>query len=125
MNSPDWYAPDSINSPPTVAQLLWVIPYMSMIQEGGWPPSSKVTGYSGSNKGRQMSSEAKFTKPCIVHADISRRLEKEGIDGIILEYLYTVPDHYNENVQHVANALRVPTENIYQRMRNTLERMTS
>ena len=124
MNSPDWYAPDSIKSPPTVAQFRWLIPHLPLLQEGFWPPSYKVTGYSGSNKGRQIKTEAKFTKPCIVHADITRRIEKAGLDGLLLEYLYTNPENYNENVQHVANALRVPTDEIFQRMRNTLERMT-
>ena len=41
-----------------------------------------------------------------------------------LEYIYSNPQNYYENVQHVANALRVPTDEIFQRMRKTLERMT-
>ena len=71
-----------------------------------------------------MASEAKFTKPCIVAADIERLIERERTDGILLEFVYSNPQNYNENVQHVANALRVPTDEIFQRMRNTLERMT-
>ena len=125
MSSPDWYSPDGIKSPPTVAQLLWVIPHLPAMKQGWWPPSHKETGYSGSNKGRQISSEAKFTKPCIVAADVERLIERERTDGILLEYVYSNPQNYNENVHHVANALRVPTDEIFQRMRNTLERMTA
>ncbi len=124
MSSPDWYAPDSIKSPPTVAQLLWVIPYLPSMKQGWWPPKHSEVGYTGSSKGRQMLAEAKFTKPCIVAADIERLIEREMIDGILLEFIYSNPENYNENVQHVANALRVPMDNIFQRMRKTLERMT-
>ena len=124
MNSPGWYAPDSIKSPPTIPQLLWVLPHLPEIKAGFWPPSHKETGYSGSSKGRQGSSEAKFVKPCVVAADIEKLIERERIDGILLEYIYSNPQNYYENVQHVANALRVPTDEIFRRMRKTLERMT-
>ena len=119
MSSPDWYSPDGIKSPPTVAQLLWVIPHLYMIREGSWP-SAKETGHYG----RVINTEAKFTKACRVAADIDRIIERERFDGLLLEFVCTVPENYNENIQHVANALRVTTDEIFQRMRNTLERMT-
>ncbi|KKM64049.1 hypothetical protein LCGC14_1505340 [marine sediment metagenome] len=122
MNSPDWYSPDSIDY--SSSQIIWLMPHLQDIKTGFWPPRHSEVGYSGSSKGRVINKEAKFTKPCIVAAELEVKIEKQGLDGILLEYIYSNPQNYYENVQHVANALRVPTDEIFQRMRKTLERMT-
>ena len=118
----DWYSFEAFNF--SQNQTLWALSHLQLLRDGFWPPEHRETGYTGTkgNKGRK---HAPFENAAIIAAEIDKRIVAIGLDGILLEYIYSNPQNYYENVQHVANALRVPTDEIFQRMRKTLERMTA
>jgi len=77
----EWYSPASIKF--SRSQIIWIITNLELIEEGGWPPDFKITGYTGSKKGRRFG-PAYFEAPLCISAEVKRRLELTKKDGKIL-----------------------------------------
>ena len=77
----EWYSPGDIIF--SRDQIIWIISNMDIIESGRWPTDFKVTGYTGSKKGRRFG-PAYFEVPCSISAEIKRRLKLTGKDGKIL-----------------------------------------
>ena len=77
----DWYSPGEILF--KREEILWVLQYIELIENGIWPPDFKSTGYTGGNRGRRFG-PAYFECPVMISAEVKRRLEVTGQDGKIL-----------------------------------------
>ena len=76
----DWYSPGEIRF--KVQEALWLLQNLQTLEGGQWPPEASnyvdIPGKSGRQK-------APFETAVQFHAEITDRLEKCGIDGLILE----------------------------------------
>jgi len=95
-----------------------------MLRDGVYPNQHKESGYTGNPQRKRIKPHAPFEKACQVHAEIDKLLESQGIDGIILEYIYTVPQNYYDNIEHVARALRVDRSVVFERIKAVMGRIT-
>jgi len=77
----DWYSPGEILFQRD--EILWVLQYIELIEEGVWPPDFKHTGYTGGKRGRRFGS-AYFEVPITISAEVKRRLSATGEDGKLL-----------------------------------------
>lgn len=80
----DWYSPREIRF--TRRQVLWLIRNLETLRGGHWPP--EASSYIDIPIGkRAISKKAGFVTPVEYAAEIDTRLERAGIDGLILEAL--------------------------------------
>lgn len=82
----DWYSfKDIVFSAP---QIVWVLSNAELVKTGEWPPEPISSGYTALPSIRKGGRKnARFTKPIEVIAEIERRLEHCGLDGL-MAYLY-------------------------------------
>ena len=108
-----FYAPRDIKF--TRPQVLWLIRNLPTLREGYWPKeeSSYVDIPMGKKAGK---SGAYFTKPIEYAAEIESRLERAGIDGLILEAI----ECWDKSVASLASYLRVAEWVIIRRRRRAL-----
>lgn len=82
MPEKDWFSPREIRF--TRRQVLWLIRNLNTLRDGHWPP--EASNYIDIPIGeRSTSKKAPFVTPVEYAAEILTRLEKAGIDGLILE----------------------------------------
>ena len=62
-------------------QILWVLENAQSFRDGHWPKRDS-SGYFAVIGKRQVKSEASFTKPALIWAEVSTRLEQCGDDGL-------------------------------------------
>jgi len=78
----NWYSPGSVHF--TRRQVLWLLENLGTLKTGYWPP--EASNYIDVPMGKKSSSRrASFTTPIEYATEIEERLEKCGIDGIMLE----------------------------------------
>ena len=81
MTDSDWYSPGQIRFNQKTA--LWLIHNLGTLGDGHWPPeASSYVDIQGKKSGRHR---APFETPIEYAIEIEQRLEKCGIDGLILE----------------------------------------
>ncbi len=78
----EWYSPSEINY--SREHCIFIILNLEDMKIGRWPPEHKVTGYAGKTKGG-INKRASFDNPCVVAAEISRRLKFTKTDGKLLK----------------------------------------
>ena len=100
-----WYSPREIKF--SREQVLWLIRNLPALREGSWPveASSYIDIPIGKNIGKH---KAYFETPVEYAAEIQYRLERAGIDGLILEAI----ECWDKSESSMASYLRLPIEDI-------------
>lgn len=109
----DWYSPGEIRF--TRAQVLWLIRNLPILREGYWP--AEASNYIDIPIGkRPRRSHAYFETPIEYAVEIQIRLEKCGIDGLILEAI----EGWGKSEASIASYLRMAEWTIGRRRRKAL-----
>lgn len=108
-----WYSPREIYF--NRAQVLWLIKNLPALRAGTWPAeaSSYIDIPLGKRTGRH---KAYFETPAEFAAEIETRLERAGIDGLILEAI----ECWEKSIPSLAAYLRMPDWVIARRRRKAL-----
>ena len=77
----EWYALNQIRF--TGEEIIWVLCSAGLLHEGDWPPEPMVSGDIPTIK-KGGKKNARFTKPVEVIAEVERRLEHCGFDGLLV-----------------------------------------
>ncbi len=120
MTKKDWYNPHSIRF--TRSQVKWLIPHLPLLRAGSYPRNPKESGYTDPGiKSRQFKAGAAFEIPVGIAAELDIRIEKCGVDGLMLEFLYAFePDDELFVMEHMAQCLNLERREVEQRIRNAL-----
>ena len=77
MSPKDWFSPSEIRF--TREEMIWLITWLTLLQEGRWPPEHKETGYTGHQGSRGH--RAPFETPVQFAAEVDTRLKTTGEAG--------------------------------------------
>ena len=111
----EWYSPSEIIFTRNTA--LWLIKHLVLLREGYWPPeASNYIDLPGTG-----SKKAYFETPIQYAAEIEARLEKCGLDGLILEAI----ECWEKSVASLANYFQKPEWVIYKRRKMALDYIAS
>ncbi len=115
----NWYSYASFKF--TKAQIKWGEANIVTLRNGVWPPSHKESGYVGEPYKKRVSHEGSFVKAASIAAELDYRIEKCGVDGLMLEFLYAF-DSADELfvMEHMAQCLNLERKEVTQRIRNAL-----
>lgn len=78
----DWYSPSEITF--QREEIIWILQNLDSLSAGIRPPEHKETGYPGKKRGG-ISKRAYFEDPCMIAAEVSRRLKLTKTDGKLLK----------------------------------------
>lgn len=119
MKEKDWYSPHSIRF--SKSQVKWLIPLLPMLRNGEYPPNPTVTGYVEQSGKPQFRPGARFETPAGLAAELDIRIQRAGLDGLLLELLYSGdPDDELFIIQHIALALGEDIERVEKRLKQAL-----
>lgn len=99
--------------------MLFLIKNLPQLKEGYWPANPAESGYVDlplARKGKARSHRAYFETPAEYAAEIETRLEKAGIDGLILEAI----ECWDKSAASMASYFRMPEWSIRKRAKNAL-----
>ena len=120
MKKRDWYSPHTVTKF-TKPMVKWVIPRLSMLRDGSYPVNPKETGYSEVGGRPDYKPGAKFEIAAGIAAELDIRLQKAGVDGLLLEFLYSLePNDELFIIEHIAQCLHVERKEVSQRIHNAL-----
>ncbi len=121
MIDPEYYSPHTIRY--TKAQVKWLISIFPLLRSGSYPPSGKETGYLEYKVlVKRGNPQAKFVRAAQIAAELDLRIQRAGLDGLLLELLYSSsPDDELFIIQHIAMALGEDIERVARRIRNALQ----
>lgn len=109
----DFYAPREIWF--SRQQVLWLIRNLPTLREGYWP--AEASSYIDIPiRKKTRSTQAYFETPIDYAVEIQARLEKCGLDGLILEAI----EGWDKSVASMAAYLRKPEWSIRKRRKNAL-----
>ena len=120
MNEKEWHHPSSIRF--SREQVKWLIYHLPTLRNGSYPRNPKETGYTDAGiSQRQFRRGAKFETPAIIAAELDVRIQRAGVDGLMLEFLYS-GDYADELfvIEHMAIMLGVDRREIARRIQNAL-----
>ena|ERR1035437_9133437 len=88
-------------------QMLFLISFLDVLEDGIWPTEGKETGYTDTNIQRQINSAAPFEILREINGEVSVRLKAAGEDGATLchEVQSLHADDYSELSRAARNAL--------------------
>lgn len=70
-------------------QVLWLLPWLPSIREGGWPPDPRYTGYTDAlSVMKTRSHRAPWEEACLIATELDARIEACGQDGEMLHAYY-------------------------------------
>lgn len=99
----------------TREQILWILKHL--VRERYWPGKGETSGYTDMPRIRKKgSTEAPFAKPAEIIAEIEIRLERAGLDGLILEAI----ESWDKSVESLSKQLHVSEETILKRRKRAL-----
>jgi len=81
----DYYTPGMVSY--CRPQMMWLIEWLPVIEDGDWPPDPKETGYTEPAVQTTRSSRAHFENAAQVAAEVTARLARTGKDGETLVHL--------------------------------------
>jgi len=121
MTKKEWYSPHAVLRF-TKAMVKWLIPYLPMLRSGSYPRNPKETGYTDSAiSQRQVKASASFELPASIAAELDIRLQRAGVDGLLLEFLYAFdPADELFVIEHMAQCLNLERREVTQRIKNAL-----
>lgn len=114
----NWWPPGKIKY--TRSQVLWVIKNLPYLREGYWPPNPAGSGYVDSPISKRKSG-AYFETPILIAVDIQTRLERCGLDGLILESI----EGWDKTVASLSQYLHIPEYSINKRCKRALSYVAS
>jgi len=109
MTGKDFYSPGEVRF--TVRQTIWLIQNLGSLREGCWPPDYLNIMVRG--KGPR---KAPFETPIWYAVEIQVRMERCGIDGLILEAI----ECWGKSVESLAGYFRMPEWSIRKRRKTAL-----
>ena len=114
----DWYSPREVVFTRKTAR--WLIQNLGNLRDGHWPP--EASSYIDIPTGKKTGShKAPFITPIEYAAEIETRLEKCGLDGLILEAI----EGWGKSEESLAKYLRMPEWSIRTRARRALAYVAS
>jgi hypothetical protein len=107
-----WYASPQIRF--TIDEVIWILRNAELLHEGVWPPDPAISGYTTmpSVKKKRGGKNAPFTKAVEVIAEVERRLEHCGLDGLMVYLYYT----YDFDDQRLTKFFRVREDEVRYRI---------
>lgn len=115
MTDNEWWSPREIKF--TRRQVLWILEHAETLRGGRWPADPVTSGYVDlpviKKKGGK---EAHFIKPIEVIAEVETRLEKAGLDGLILEAI----ECWDKSVASLASYFKQEEPTIWRRRSRAL-----
>ena len=103
-------------------QVLWILKHATLLREGYWPKEPVTSGYTELPSIRKKGGkEGYFIKPIETIAEIETRLEKCGIDGLILEAI----ECWGKTDESLSKYLGMPVWSILKRAKNALRYIAS
>ena len=120
MPDKDWYSQQSIRF--TRAQVKYLIPLLPILRLGEFPPDPRESGYTDpGSKQHHVKARAKFEGPAGIAAELDKRLQNAGLDGLLLEFYYSADaQDFLYRAEHIAQCLNVSVREVEQRIRNAL-----
>jgi len=121
MTKKEWYSPHAVTRY-SKAQVKWLIPHLPLLRSGSYPRNPKETGYTDSAiNQRQVKASASFELSASIAAELDIRLQRAGVDGLLLEFLYAFdPADELFVIEHIAQCLNLERREVTQRIRNAL-----
>jgi len=119
MTDREWYSYGEIRF--SRSQILWLIMHLEFAPDG-WPPEYKESGYVGGKSSRKQ--RAPFEMPACIWAELRKRIEATGQNGLWMEIVYSNPENYPWQIQHIANAMRFEYRTIERRIHTALRYVT-
>ncbi len=114
----NWYLPGEIRF--TRRQSLWLIQNLGSLREGYWPP--EATSYIDVPIGKRIASRrAPFITAAECYIEMSDRLEKCGVDGLILLAI----ECWGESAASLRKYLGMPEWSIRKRYKRALAYVAS
>lgn len=114
----DWYSPGEIHF--TQQQAIWLIQNLDTLRNGQWP--QEVSSYIDiQDGGRSASRRAPFATPVEYAAEIESRMERAGIDGLILLAM----ECWEESEESLSNYLKIPVWRIRKKSKMALRYIAS
>lgn len=84
----EWYSFRGIKKF-TPDQIVWILRNEKLLSEGVWPPEPTHSGYIDvSSRKKRIEREGHFVKAITIIAEVKRRLEHCGFDGLMVYLLY-------------------------------------
>jgi len=112
----EYYRPREIRY--TKPQIKWLI--LNVFGSDVWPSDGKETGYTG-GKGKLINSHAPYETVKVITGELSARLNKCGLDGLLLCYLIKTSEGDNVYVeQEIADFLKENPDDIRFRLKTVL-----
>jgi len=111
MTDTDWYSPGEIRF--TIRQTLWLIQNLGSLEYGHYPTDASNYIDTGGKKGGR---KAPFETAADYYIEITDRLEKCGIDGLILEAI----EAWGKSDESMAKYLNMPVWSIRKRAKSAL-----
>ena len=112
-----WYSPGAIQW--TQQQTLWILEHYDELRNGNWPVQAGSYVDPAIAK-PSPSRHGPYEAAIIVHAEISRRLEDTGHDGVMVLLHYA----YAQTVDAIANYFRLDERAVSYRMEIVLRRIS-
>jgi len=111
----EWFSPGEIKF--TRRQILWILENAATLSLGCWPVDPAPSGYMDLSTIRKKGGkEGYFVKPIEIIAEVEQRLEKCGLDGLILEAV----ECWGKSFTSMASYLKMPEWSIKVRRNNAL-----
>ena len=109
----DWYSPGEIHF--THKTALWLIQILGILRDGHWP--TEASSYIDMPTGKKsISRKAPFATAIEYAAEIETRLEKCGLDGLILEAI----ECWGKSEASMASYFKMPEWSIRKRRKTAL-----
>lgn len=114
----EWYSPGEIRF--THQTALWLVQNLGSLRNGYWPPeaSNYIDLSTGKKSGKH---KAPFETPIDYAVEIQLRMEKCGIDGLILEAI----ECWGKSEESLANYIKMPVWSIAKRKKRALAYVAS
>ena len=101
--------------------MIFLLQNSEFFKSGVFPPSYKVTGYSGKNSTRGHT--APFENPVMLWSELSLRVSHCGKDGYYLEQVYSGEDQLAE-LDRIARAFQIDINEVSDRVEKALRYCT-
>ena len=121
MTKKEWYSPHTVTRF-TKPQVKWLIPHLPLLRDGSYPRNPKESGYTDLGiVQKHTKAGAKFEVPAGIAAELDIRIQRAGVDGLMLEFLYAFePADELFVMEHMAQCLNLEKGEVEQRVRNAL-----
>ena len=118
----DWHSPHSVTRF-TKPMVKWLVPMLPLLRNGEYPPDPRAadSGYTGGSGKPQVKPGAKFELPASIAAELDKRIQAAGLDGLLMEFLYAFETEDEVFlIEHIVRCLNCTSEGVSQRIRNAL-----